>query len=317
MQDNAPSPVSWADWICREDMVALAAACGQEDCLTDRYVRQLLLAIPYQLAALLENGYVGQELVDKVFDIQRLKSVLVNPHDNWFTRNLHRFGQGFDLRLLATDAAIMARRFDRLAVHWEEYVTGCQYREVFSWLARAVRTLPPSLRSAGRVLDLACGVGLLGQTLRLTHVDGHITGVDLSSGMLAKAHARGCYDALVQANVNERLPFPDQSIDVGICTGAMELLDVDGVLRECNRVVKPGGSLWASFQYDDGVSPNPTAHQHIVGLTGEDILGRLGRWDFQVVAVEACPAAFLTPSEHGILHTVPYLFVRAERRLEQ
>src|SRR5262245_45031748 len=127
MPHDTSSLVSPADWICAEDRAALAAACGH-DRPTDRYVHQLLLAIPYQLTALRDGGFISQALVDLVVDIQRRKSVLLDPDDNWFTRNLHRFGQGFDLRSLAADPAQMARRFDRLAVHWEEYVTGCQYR---------------------------------------------------------------------------------------------------------------------------------------------------------------------------------------------
>jgi hypothetical protein len=71
--------------------------------------------------------------------------------------------------------------------------------------------------------------------------------------------------------------------------------------------------LWASFQHDDGASPNPTAHQNVGGLTETDVVQRLERCHFRVSAVEKCPDAFLTPSRSGILEPVPYLFVRAER----
>ena len=186
MQDPPTKLVSSTDWIGREDLAALSASRGLNR-PADPYLRQLLLVVPYQLSAPLANGCIGQSVVEMVLDIQRRKSVLVDPLDNWFTRNLHRFGNGFDLRSLAADPAKMAGRFDRLAPRWEEYVTGCQYREVFVWLVRSALSLSTSLRTTGRFLDLACGVGLMGQTLRLTGVEGHLTGLDLSSGMLAKA----------------------------------------------------------------------------------------------------------------------------------
>jgi predicted TPR repeat methyltransferase len=311
VRDNAEGLVSATDWIRDEDLAAVAAACGDERA-SARYLRQLLLAIPYQLAALLDNGYVERAVVGLVLDIQRRRAVLIDPDTNWFIRNLQRFGQGFNLGALARDPALMAEKFNRLARHWEEYVTGGQYREVFSWVARSVRTLAPALVSTGRFLDLACGVGLIGQTLRLTGIEGHLTGIDLSPGMLAKARARGCYDALIEANVNEPLPLADECADVVICTGALELLDVDAVLRECHRVVRAGGALWASFQHDDGTSPNPTAHQNVVGLTEGEIVRRLEKWHFRISATENCRDAFVTPSESGILQPVPYLFVRAE-----
>lgn len=314
MQDPINNLVSSTDWISQDDLAALATACGPTP-RAEHHLRQLLLAIPYQLSALLENGCVSQDAVDLVLDIQRRKSVPVNPLGNRFTRNPHRFGRGFDLRSLAADPAKMAGMFDRLAPHWEEYVTAGQYRAVFSWLAKSSLGLSPSLRTSGQFLDLACGVGLMGQILRLTGVEGHLTGVDLSSGMLAKAHARGCYDVLLDADVNKGLPVPDRCVDIAICTGAMELLDVDAVLRECHRVVKLGGCLWVTFQHDDGVSPNPTAHQHIAGLSEEDIVRRLRNWGLYVISVERCPVAFVTPSGQGKLEGVPYLFVRSERRL--
>lgn len=47
-----------------------------------------------------------------------------------------------------------------------------------------------------RILDLGCGTGLAGPHLK--RFGGRLTGVDLSSGMLAKAAERGGYYALVQ-----------------------------------------------------------------------------------------------------------------------
>jgi predicted TPR repeat methyltransferase len=45
-----------------------------------------------------------------------------------------------------------------------------------------------------RCVDLGCGTGLMGPLLR-QHT-AHLSGVDLSQGMVAKARERGCYDEL-------------------------------------------------------------------------------------------------------------------------
>ncbi|MBV9739723.1 MAG: methyltransferase [Hyphomicrobiales bacterium] len=54
-----------------------------------------------------------------------------------------------------------------------------------------------------RTLDLGCGTGLMGEAIRpFTDV---LTGVDLSSGMLAKARAKAVYDELAQGELVEFL----------------------------------------------------------------------------------------------------------------
>jgi ubiquinone/menaquinone biosynthesis C-methylase UbiE len=290
---------------------AFGVAVGLEH-LGQRYLRRLLLAIPPQLQAVRDAGVVGPDVVEAVYALQRQHSFFIDPLDDWFARNTHRLGQGFDLAS-CRDPQQLASKFDRLANRWEEYVVGCKYEEVFAWLVRAAGALAPAVKKDGHFLDVACGVGLMGHTLRLVYVEGRLTGADISAGMLAKANARECYDALLTANVNERLPVGDRSIDVALCTGATELLAVDAVLQECRRVVKPAGQLWVSFQHDDGVTPNPTAHQHVFGMSLASVRSALERCDFQILTLEQCPRAFYTPSPDGVLRAVPYLFVRALR----
>jgi ubiquinone/menaquinone biosynthesis C-methylase UbiE len=301
-----------ADWVTEAATAAFGSAVGLEH-LGPRYLRRLLLAIPPQLQAVRDAGVVGADVVEAVYALQRQHSFFIDPLDDWFARNTHRLGQGFDMASFARDPGQLASKFDRLANRWEEYVVGCKYQEVFAWLVRAADALAPSLKKGGHFLDVACGVGLMGHTLRLVHVEGRLTGADISAGALAKAAARDCYDELLTANVNERLPVADRSIDVALCTGATELLDVDALLQECSRVVKPAGQLWVSFQHDDGISPNPTAHQHVFGMTEASVRSALERCDFQILTLEQCPNAFYTPSPDGVLRAVPYLFVRAQR----
>ncbi len=61
---------------------------------------------------------------------------------------------------------------------------------------------------AGPVLDVGAGTGLLAAALRGLGFQGRIDGVDLSPEMLEKARAKGCYGALVAADITRPLALP-------------------------------------------------------------------------------------------------------------
>lgn len=62
----------------------------------------------------------------------------------------------------------------------------------------------------------------------------------------------------VAVGVGERLPLPDGSVDRVIVGGSLHHMDVPGALRECRRVLQPGGRFaawdpWRSDLYDVGI----------------------------------------------------------------
>ena len=75
---------------------------------------------------------------------------------------------------------------------------------------------------------------------------GHVTGLDFSEGMLEAGRPKvAAYPTitLVQGNAME-LPFPDDSFDfVTIGFGLRNVPDYLTVLKEMNRVLKPGGMI--------------------------------------------------------------------------
>jgi ubiquinone/menaquinone biosynthesis C-methylase UbiE len=78
--------------------------------------------------------------------------------------------------------------------------------------------------------------------------DGQVTGIDMTPEMLAKA--REAAAAMGAENVEfleaeaERLPFPDESFDVVISNGVIDLIpDKDAVFSELFRVLVPGGRM--------------------------------------------------------------------------
>jgi ubiquinone/menaquinone biosynthesis C-methylase UbiE len=93
------------------------------------------------------------------------------------------------------------------------------------------------------VLEVGCGTGLiLHRTARFAR---SAVGIDLSSGMLARAHQRGL--RVVQASATD-LPIATASVDVAYSFKVLaHIPDIEGALREMARVVRPGGWVLAEF----------------------------------------------------------------------
>jgi ubiquinone/menaquinone biosynthesis C-methylase UbiE len=94
-----------------------------------------------------------------------------------------------------------------------------------------------------RVLEAGCGTGLiLGAVARFAH---SAVGIDLSPGMLEKAHHRGL--RVANASVTH-LPFADETFDVAYSFKVLAHVEAIGdALREMARVVRPGGHVIAEF----------------------------------------------------------------------
>lgn len=94
------------------------------------------------------------------------------------------------------------------------------------------------IQSGQRVLDVACGTGILAREASLrTGPAGSVTGLDPSPGMLAVAE-RLAPTVEWRQGVAESLPFPDQSFDVVVSQfGLMFFTDRRQALREMLRVL--------------------------------------------------------------------------------
>jgi SAM-dependent methyltransferase len=93
-----------------------------------------------------------------------------------------------------------------------------------------------------QILDLGCRDG----ALSAVYLDGnHVIGVDVDRAALAKAEERGLETAW--ADIDEPLPFPDESFDVVVAAEVLEHLRLpERALTEAMRVLRPGGLLVGS-----------------------------------------------------------------------
>lgn len=105
-------------------------------------------------------------------------------------------------------------------------------RTPYGWLAEVV---PPG----ARVLDLGCGSAPTGGLVR----PASYLGLDLSSDELRLGAARGLRVAQADAT---RLPVADATVDVVVCSMALQLLPLEPALAEVRRVLRPGGAFAAT-----------------------------------------------------------------------
>lgn len=117
-----------------------------------------------------------------------------------------------------------------------------------SWRRKALKQIiGPEVRD---ILDLACGTGDFSVAIaRKMPVGAHVTGVDLSEGMLAvmkeKVAAEGLQEKIsIRQGDGEELPFADGSFDrVTIAFGIRNFENREKGLREMLRVLRPGGRV--------------------------------------------------------------------------
>ncbi len=127
-----------------------------------------------------------------------------------------------------------------------------EYDEVFPrhvaehYIDKRVSLIKRLLPLGGRVLDVGCGTGQLGEAIASEGYD--VCGVDLSEAMVSKTRQRGM--AGTCAGVTTALPFADHSFDLALTVATLHHLEtperVANTITEMGRVVKRGGCvvLW-------------------------------------------------------------------------
>jgi arsenite methyltransferase len=99
------------------------------------------------------------------------------------------------------------------------------------------------------VLDLGCGAGAdLLIAAQMVGPVGKAIGIDMTPSMLERARASaremGLDNVELHEGLIESLPLDDESVDVVISNGVIDLVpDKDAVFAEIDRVLRPGGRL--------------------------------------------------------------------------
>ena len=203
--------------------------------------------------------------------------------DSKFDRNR------FDSRLsrLYTGSDNRQDTYDRWADDYDKDLVGDMGYKAHVDAARIFSEVVPS--RACRVLDVACGTGLVGielQKLGYSNVDG----TDFSPGMLGKAAATGCYQALFQHDFTQDPKDPGK-YDALVCVGLFAfdtppITDMIRVIR-CARpggicVITVNGAAWDELDHETTVSAEAERYGFTIEAThrvdyiqGQGIDGRV------------------------------------------
>ena len=100
---------------------------------------------------------------------------------------------------------------------------------------------------SGRILDLGCGTGWFTRKLAGLGSEASVTGMDLSPGMVEHAGSTAPPGLTWVVADAEAIPLPNHSCDLVFSNLMIQwCADPVQVLRECRRVLKPGGRLMVS-----------------------------------------------------------------------
>lgn len=144
-----------------------------------------------------------------------------------------------------------------------------------------------------RVLDLACGTGVLTRAAAARVGDpDRVVGIDPNEGMLAVAAERAP-GIDWRAGRAERIGFDDATFDAVVCQfGLMFFENREASLREMRRVLRPGGRLavavWDSMLHSPGFAALAAMLDRIVGREAGDAL----RMPFSLGDVDTLHALF-------------------------
>ena len=131
------------------------------------------------------------------------------------------------------------KTFDSFAASFDSKLAKLHYRApalVAAMLEDAAGT--PSKRFG--VLDAGCGTGLCGPLF--SPYARRLTGVDLSTGMLAQAAARQVYDELLHGELTTYLRGQQGAFDVIVSADTLVYFGaLDGVIQAAADALRPGG----------------------------------------------------------------------------
>ncbi len=143
----------------------------------------------------------------------------------------------------AMSPAYVRALFNQYAPRFDEALESLAYRGP-QQLAEAVRRIraPSPGAAIGTMLDLGCGTGLAAAAFRPDVR--HVTGVDLSPGMVAKARAKNVYDRLETGDLVAFLAAErtaGRRYDLVIAADVLVyLFDLAPVMRAVADVLNPG-----------------------------------------------------------------------------
>lgn len=215
--------------------------------MRDRYlqIRGDYLTRPFHKAPNIRVAY----LTDMIQELIEL-GVRVEPVDIWgdwaeldtpqdLARARQQLGSQGERGVAQEFWAVRAEKYDQL-----EWARREEYLQAF--------VAAGDFQPTDRVLDVGTGTGIVAHSV--SPFVAEVVGVDLSAGMLARAWASRVANEVFEEGDVRKLTFPDNWFDKVTARMIFHHLIEGGdqAMRECYRVLKPGGAMVLS----EGVPPH-------------------------------------------------------------
>jgi len=247
----SPTQLSSGDLLAdrRADYARMLAESGNPAAAADLQAQALELA-PGWAAGWFELGAFREASGDIAGATDAWRQVLaLSPSDV--------FGAGLKLALAGQSAMpeappseYVAQLFDDYSDRFDTALVEKLAYSVPEQLSAMVADASGTEFAFARAIDLGCGTGLFGERIR-PHVS-WLEGYDLSAGMLAKARAKGLYDALDRADIRFGLPASAEPRAKADLVAAADVFGYFGELRPlfelAASLTAPGGLLAFSLE---------------------------------------------------------------------
>lgn len=222
---------------CLNNLGLLYMDAGKFD-KAEEFIQKALEADPSSLASLANLGtlFTRQKRIEEAHRV--FEKILAREPGN---ASAHHFFNAFGAEGAETaPKGYVVNLFDGYAEKFDEHLVGGLRYHAPQGLREAVgRVLgpnPPKLK----VLDLGCGTGLCG--VQFQNLAGHLTGVDLSPAMLAKARERKIYDKLYNSDLTQALTRHQGDLDLAVSADVLIYVGgLEKVFEACAAALREGG----------------------------------------------------------------------------
>lgn len=152
---------------------------------------------------------------------------------------------------------------------------------------------------AARILEIGCGTGR--HTVRLARAGNHVTGIDLSPGMLEQARRKlaGLPVTLIQGDIMAGLDIPGAPFDAALTSLVIEHIgDLPAFFARIHALLVPGGRFYLSEIHPDRTAAGTFAHFK----TAEGSEVALSGYPHSAAAVDdaAQAAGFVVETRHDV-----------------
>lgn len=138
--------------------------------------------------------------------------------------------------------------FDKTAHEYNDSSDGKFVEGMYDSLVKEIQK-----SESGKILDVGCGNGNLFTCLPDGKYELH--GVDFSENMIEEAKRNCKTTAAFSVADAENLPFDDNTFDIIVCNASFHhYTHPNTVLKEMNRVLRPGGKLLIGDPYVPGIA---------------------------------------------------------------